>query len=210
MGRPAHPARLAAIAEGRTVYFTGNRCNLGFVAGRSVTDSKCGCGAHQAVMKARAAKNYAANRAERIMKQSSRNEASREAVAEYRREHYRRNKVEYVERATRWAGNNQAERRAIAKKWAADNPEAVRANGHKRRARKLNATPGWYGELDELVMREALHLTALREACTGFKWEVDHIIPLAGKLVCGLHVAANIQVIPMTENRRKSNQYAVQ
>jgi len=40
-------------------------------------------------------------------------------------------------------------------------------------------------------------------------FEVDHIIPVKGKNVCGLHTPANLQVIPRTENRRKGNKLVV-
>jgi hypothetical protein len=43
----------------------------------------------------------------------------------------------------------------------------------------------------------------------GFQWEVDHIIPLQGKFVSGLHVPTNLQVVPSIINRQKHNRYEV-
>lgn len=179
MGRPVNPERLLAIAAGGVVYFTGKPCCLGMVAGRLVSDNKCQCLAHTSAR----AKN---------------------ANGRYLRDRHKR-----IERASEWAFENPDSRKKAARDWAARNSEKVKANTHKRRAGKLNATPGWFGELDELVMREAHAVARQREIATGIKWEVDHVVPLAGRKVCGLHVAANMQVIPMTDNRRKSNHHAV-
>lgn len=41
------------------------------------------------------------------------------------------------------------------------------------------------------------------------KWEVDHIIPLEHKLVCGLHCSENLQIISKAKNKAKSNKFQI-
>lgn len=60
-------------------------------------------------------------------------------------------------------------------------------------------------EFDEFVLSEAYHLAEIRSEQFGFDWHVDHMIPLRGKKVSGLHCASNIQVIPASLNMSKGN-----
>lgn len=64
------------------------------------------------------------------------------------------------------------------------------------------AQPVWQ---DSSELREFWKLSARRTLETGVQHSVDHIVPLINKRVCGLHCAANLQVIPLAENIAKSN-----
>jgi hypothetical protein len=77
----------------------------------------------------------------------------------------------------------------------------------KRRATVLLRTPKW---LSVEQLKEIETEYALREWCSkvmGEEYHVDHIVPLQGKKVSGLHVPWNLRVIPATENRSKSNNF---
>lgn len=62
-------------------------------------------------------------------------------------------------------------------------------------------------ELFELVEHEAYALKHLRKAATGIEWDVDHIVPLQSKIVCGFHNEFNLAVITAKENNAKRNYY---
>lgn len=71
-----------------------------------------------------------------------------------------------------------------------------------RRAGLAKATPVW---ADRKKIKDVYTRCALETKETGIRHEVDHIIPLKGKLVSGLHVHWNLQVITAVDNRNKSN-----
>lgn len=72
----------------------------------------------------------------------------------------------------------------------------------ERQAATLRATPVWY---DRDLVGEVYRLAECRTKLTGIRWEVDHIVPLRGETVCGLHTLDNLRVIPAAVNRAKSN-----
>jgi hypothetical protein len=103
--------------------------------------------------------------------------------------------------------NNAVKAKEAAKQYRKDNPAKVNAWSRKRQTAKLHRTPSWLTEDDYWMIEQAYELAALRTKIFGFSWHVDHIIPLQGKLVSGLHVPTNLQVIPASTNQRKNNSY---
>jgi len=92
-------------------------------------------------------------------------------------------------------------------KYQADNKANTNRNQNKRRAKKLNATPKWLTEEDYS------QITAIYKACydltelTGIQFHVDHIVPLQGSQVSGLHSPINLQILEASANLSKSNKY---
>lgn len=79
------------------------------------------------------------------------------------------------------------------------------ARSMKRYSRKLKAAPMWL-TAQQLQEIKFFYIEAKRlEKETGIKYHVDHIVPLQGENVCGLHVPWNLQVLSATENLQKSN-----
>ena len=80
----------------------------------------------------------------------------------------------------------------------------------QRRAAKLNATPKWLTD-SQLAEIKALYVLADELTnSTDTPHQVDHIVPLQGELVCGLHVPWNLQVIDASTNASKGNRFDTQ
>jgi len=91
------------------------------------------------------------------------------------------------------------------KKWKASNRGAVSAIEANRRAAKLQCRPPWF-EADAV---KAIYKIAALKRRNGKDIHVDHIIPLQGELVSGLHCRANLQILDSSENMSKGNTYEV-
>ena len=160
-----------------------------------------------------------------------------EAEREKRRQNYRNNVQAYVARAQQWAARNpekDKKRRAAyyethrekilergrekyvvnleynrlrGRKWRQDNPEKSLEHVRARQTRKQKAMPAWADRAEiKAVYAESRRISQE----TGVKHHVDHIVPLKNPLVCGLHVPANLRIIPALENQVGSNKFVPQ
>ena len=90
-------------------------------------------------------------------------------------------------------------------------PHVKAALTERNRVRKLlkssNAVPNWLTpEMKKQIRDVYIHMRDCR-AVTGEPYHVDHIVPLNGENVCGLHVPWNLQVLPADVNTSKSNEW---
>ena len=95
--------------------------------------------------------------------------------------------------------------RARCAKWAKENKGIVNNYTMKRKADKLQRTPAWLTGIDFERIQNEYKLAALLTKITSIPYHVDHIIPLRGKMVSGLHVPSNLRAIPAKDNISKGN-----
>lgn len=147
-----------------------------------------------------------------------------------RKEYYERNKESIKKKVSAWASANPEKRgkttkkwndknpgwhTEYGKKWAEKNPEKMREKAKRRlqkdpsyfahynalrKARKIQATPKW---ANLSAIRDIYKACRCISKLSRIQHDVDHIIPLKGKNVCGLHVEYNLRPIPSFQNRKK-------
>lgn len=133
--------------------------------------------------------------------------ANREKSLADSKKRYQINSAERIQKQKQWAEANPDKVRVYKKAWKKSNPGTVREYTVRRRLSTQQQTPAW---------ADVERIRAYYDVCTFFnevngytKYHVDHIIPLRGKRVSGLHVHTNLRVIPARENERKNNRFEV-
>jgi hypothetical protein len=114
------------------------------------------------------------------------------------------NKARHEELTRDWYQRNKEQHLANSKDWYAANRHRKLASTTAREERCRLATPIWADRAAIISVYE--HARRMTQE-TGVQYDVDHIIPLHGKAVSGLHIPANLQVIPSAENKRKAAKF---
>lgn len=130
------------------------------------------------------------------------NTVSRNAKAKEWRES---NKATYLAGIERWRKANPGRHERLMKEWAENNRDKVNAKWMRRYANKKQRTPSWLTDAQHKQIELEYALADWCSTVMGEDYHVDHIIPLQGKTVSGLHVPWNLQVIPAKLNQQKSN-----
>lgn len=127
----------------------------------------------------------------------------------YKKEYRERTVEQRAAYMAEWREKNRQKVNEYGKTYRNDRKEHYNFLCQKRKIDTMNRTPKWLTEDDFWMIEEVYKLASLRAKMFGFSWHVDHIIPLRGKNVSGLHVPTNLQVVPWIENQRKTNKFEV-
>lgn len=181
-------SRSEAVEQGATYYFTGRPCKHGHVALRLAKGVCVEC------------RKIEQKRSSEKRRGKPKSNAAKASARRY----YERNKE-----AVKAKANNQPpeKRREYRRRWKENNPDVVRAHIAQKRRRLRTATPRLLSQKHRKQIRDLFIVAYTLSRNTGVTYSVDHIIPLVGDGICGLHVPWNLQVIPLLENCRKGTRW---
>jgi len=177
-----------AVKQGLSNYFTGKPCKNGHTAKRRVSGRCCTVCANQSSV------NWAKDNPVR--------------AKEIRLKWDADNKENEAKRAKVWRKNNPTTHKRMVKEWREKNAVTYKAymnlQAVKRYTAELKRTPSWLND-GQLFEIEAIYNYCSSLRRIGLNYHVDHIVPLRGKTVSGLHVPWNLQVMPAKDNLAKGN-----
>ena len=127
----------------------------------------------------------------------------------YKKEYRERTVEQRAAYMAKWRDKNRQRISDYGKEYREARKDHYNFLCNKRKIDTINRTPKWLSEDDFWMIESAYNMAALRTKLFGFSWHVDHIIPLRGKNVSGLHVPTNLQVVPWIDNQRKTNKFEV-
>lgn len=209
---------LSAREQGEKYYFTDQPCGYGHIAPRYVGNNGCVACQRERTQKwreknpaaarasARKSKKayYQRNRKKVCAATSAYQKANRPKVNAARRRNYAADPEKRLSKNREWRAANHNKATAVEREYRQRNRGAVNQRRREYQARKSGQVPPW---ADRDAMRRIYDEAARLTEETGVQHHVDHIVPLKGEVVSGLHVVENLQILTATENIGKSNRF---
>jgi hypothetical protein len=177
--------RAAAKAAGQTTYFTGRPCKHGHIVLRCTASGACiEC----------SKKSQKSSRTKKL-----------EQNPNWYKENYQKNPEQAKQKAANYRKRNPEKvRQSYLASIKKRKPQKAAAE-RERIATKLKATPSWLTKDHRNKMVSVYVYAKYISERSGFDCHVDHIVPLKGKTVCGLHVPWNLRVVSRSFNSQKKN-----
>jgi len=213
--------RAEAKTQGLEFYNTGKPCKYQHTNDRRTSSGKClKC---ESEYNSDYGKNYYAENKDKLKAgQKQYRSENRDSLIAAKKQHYQENKISYKSKNAKWAKENKVKKNECSsewreknpehsaqygREWRAENPDKNRAKTARRRAARIKRTPMWLSS-DDYKAIQAMYKEASRMTeATGVKHHVDHVIPLNGRFVSGLHVPDNLQILTAYANLSKGNQF---
>ena len=153
-------------------------------------------------------KEYVAKNKEHISnyhKKYMSNPDNKKRKQQYGKDWYAKNRDNKLKQNRNWFLANKDKHKELRTNWYKNNKHRVYANYHKRKRALNKQMPKWYQHDKVLsVFKKAISMRQQKKDVS-----VDHVIPLQGKFVSGLHVHTNLKIIPHKENCGKQNRIKV-
>lgn len=184
-------SREEARLAGSEYYFNGKPCPKGHITKRSTKWTGC---------------EICVAEASRAHMKRFRDKNPEKAKA-IRKAEYVKHADRYKANAKKYAEDNKELVLAKKKQYQKDHPEVYRHNGAKRRAAQRHACPKWLTPEQTAEIKSLYKQASRTTDSKGNKLHVDHIVPLRGKMVSGLHVPWNLRLMTKRENFRKGPKF---
>lgn len=108
-------------------------------------------------------------------------------------------------RVKNWQSKNSDRVNKNSRKYRAENRAKRAALCRARYSKQQIATPKWLTDADWEAMEDFYKTAKDLQWLSEETLHVDHIVPLNGDAFSGLHVPWNLQILPASENIKKSN-----